>query len=125
MLPTYYFFNFKFKFIYIKCEIKITSKFYLVNNFLFTQYTTENYNFSSIPEWLLIYFAIFLTGTLAVEISQIKQIDVKITMKQGSGLLGSRHLSEDSRMDLEIYNRFDDLKLVYNAEKFTKELFKN
>ena len=84
-----------------------------------------DYNFSSISEWLLIYFAIFLTGTLAVEISQIKQIDVKITMKQGNGLLGSRHLSEDSRMDLEIYNRFDDLKLVYNAEKFTKELFKN
>ena len=41
-----------------------------------------DYNFSSISEWLLIYFAIFLTGTLAVEISQIKQIDVKICLKK-------------------------------------------
>ena len=42
---------------------------------------SENYNFSSISEWLLIYFAIFLTGTLAVEISQIKNVDVKISLK--------------------------------------------
>ena len=42
---------------------------------------SENYNFSSISEWLLIYFAIFLTGTLAVEISQIKNVDVSISLK--------------------------------------------
>ena len=29
----------------------------------------------------MIYFAIFLTGTLAVEISQIKQINVSISLK--------------------------------------------
>ena len=46
-----------------------------------------DYNFSSISEWLLIYFAIFLTGTLAVEISQIKGINVSVSLNEGDQIL--------------------------------------